>query len=237
MERQQGVDPSPSLIFGVSLRVQRRGGGERLLSPLCRIPRGVYARNEAGEIERVTAAEVDWSGCRRAELDTEALNSGDDLEVESAAGTLRGTLESLGAGVLTLKLAHGASLPIPLQTVTRATLLLVKAEFEVGDAFRIKSKSGNTYQGLVREVFSTEQLTVKLDNGQEANLVYERLRLDSGMVRIPISAAGLRGEGGPLLDTSSLGGSAQPGRSRTTGTVQVPRTVFAPPTVPPRDRA
>jgi len=201
LERTDSGAPPASLRFGRGFRVRRRAGGHLVATALARSPGGVYARAEDGSIARVHSGDVDWTACEPCDDAPPALVPGEPIQVRSAAGTLRGELAAAPAGgQLVVRLPHGAELPVPVEPIDRAHLLLIKAELDPGDPFEVKSKSGNLYTGFVRERVAPDRVVVELDSGKTADIRLDRLRLETLVVLLPVPVAYLRGEDAPLAE-------------------------------------
>lgn len=178
----------PELNLGDRFRVRSRRGSEYVVTFLQRgaSDAGTYVRLDDRRIARLADDRVDWSTCALATNPGEpALVAGDELLVETPSGTVRGALDEQISSELVLRSSAGPALRIPRSTALHVWLLFPATELRAGDAFLVRSRTGNEYQGEVLAAHP-DRLQVKLKGGREFTLRLERLDLDSLFVPIPL---------------------------------------------------
>ena len=122
-----------------------------------------------------------------------ALQAGDELSVKSQAGRIQGDYSELRDGQIVVRLRSDRELSFPYQEIVTCWLLYPWARFLPGADFRVSSRSGNVYEGTCLRA-TEDACRVKLDSGKEFDMRYQRLDMESILLRIGLSRDLLRAE-------------------------------------------
>jgi len=181
-------DGPPALRCGQRFRVRSRSGREHLLTFLAGDgDGGLIVRLDDRRVARLDPDRVRWETFARVtSSEAGTLAAGDEVRVEQPSGALEGVLRDATPGALVVGLADGREATLPRRLVLALHLLFRAQELRPGDAFRVGSKSGNTYRGVVASVEPGGRLRVRLEGGKTVVLRPERIDLDSLDVFVPI---------------------------------------------------
>lgn len=185
------------LRFGSGFRVKLNASKEFVGTYLARTRGdGAYVRNPDGSIIRLNGRGLDWEGHTRLDSSERPspLRVGDKLRLESAAGLVHGTLARPVRGEELVVSLYGQEVPFPLEKLSRCYLEFATTEINPGDAFFVKSKSGNAYEGTIAQMLPDGRVLATLKGGRSADLRLEKLSLQSYVVLIPIPTTGFEAD-------------------------------------------
>ena len=137
--------PWSSLALGQRFRVKSVRGNPYEASFLTAGPEeaGLYVRLAAdGKLARLSPDRLDWTTLEPGES-SDALAPGDEVLATPSGGVeQRGRLMEPADERLTLQLAAGAVLQVPLHRLEQLRLLFASTDLRRGDEFMVKSASG-----------------------------------------------------------------------------------------------
>jgi hypothetical protein len=153
---------------------------------------GMYVRLDDGRIARLDQDRLRWETFHDLPREGEpVLRPGDEVLIECASGSLRGTLVEPPGEQVALHLPIGQDLRLPRGEIDELYLLFKARDLRPGDRIILRSKSGNEYRGTLKGLTADRRLLVDLRNGGEANLRLSKLDLTSIQVPIPIALESL----------------------------------------------
>ena len=184
------------LLFGQAFRVSKKNGAALIATFLQRLRGGgAMARLAAGQVERLNGRKLDWSSCARIPRNDapDPLAVGDMLRLRTAAGVMRGELAQpivIGSDEVVITL-YGQAVPLQAAQITECALEFRTTDVGTDDVFVVQSKSGNAYEGVVKQVLPDGRLMVELRSGKTVDVRLDRLDLNSYVALIDVPLARL----------------------------------------------
>jgi hypothetical protein len=174
------------LRVGERFRVRSRSGSLYALTFL-QHTKDVLVRMDDNRVARLDPHRIAWSTFAPASHSGEwVLVPGDEIVVETARRTYRGTLSSRSSREIRMEFPDGRSLDISSQDVTGVRLLFRARSLNPGDQFIVNSCSGREYSGEVLDVEEEQAARVMLEGGQVVRLRMERIDMNSLLVPVPL---------------------------------------------------
>jgi hypothetical protein len=182
-----GDGAPPHLQLGRRFRARSRRGSEVVATFIGRgaDESGMFVRLEDGRIARLDPRRMDWSTFEALAAQGPALRAGDQVVVEAGALARRGLLaEPVGADVVVQ--GTDGLVRVPARDVTGLFLLYRASDLQPGDRAILRSRSGNTYQGILQPEVEPDMLRLDVVGGKRVELRRGRLDMDAALVAIPV---------------------------------------------------
>ncbi len=194
-------DPWTLLFPGERFTIESRRGNPYDLTFLARSREpdgGIFVRFASDKLARFYPSMLNWSTLERVSSGS-ALVRGDEILVTPGGGAeCRGRVSEASDDHIVLRLPDGQTIAVVLDDIVKGSLRLLMAatDWQAGDDFLVRSRSGRDYRGTTQRV-SREKIDAILQGRSglpqsgPISLRVDQLDLSSLRVLIPVETASL----------------------------------------------